>query len=96
MRRAADQRAYLVTGNGCVLRYMYSWVTHVQMVLCLMSLANRAGIHVFLNALRLIYSSWYVHRNKHAVGKDTHQLHSQVGENYCFSTPVVSQSQSFD
>lgn len=96
MRRAADQRVYLVTGNCCVLRYMYSWVTHIQMVLCLMSLTNRAGIHVFLNALRLIYSSWYVHRNKHAVGKDEHQLHSQSGDNYCFSLPVVSQSQSFD
>jgi len=39
-----------------------------------MSLAGRAGIHVFLNALRLIYSSWYVHRTKHAVGKDKRQL----------------------
>lgn len=70
MRRAADQRVYLVTGNGCVLRYMYSWVAHVQMILCVMSLANRAGIQVFLKTLRLIYCSWYVHRNKHAVGKD--------------------------
>lgn len=75
---------------------MYSLVAHVQKVLQLVGLPIRTGINLFLKALRLICGSWYVHIIKHAVGKDKHLLHSQDGDNYWFSLPVVSQSKSMD
>lgn len=89
MRRAADQRVYLVSGSRLVPWYMYIFGLHMYKWFCVLCVYACSWMH------ELIYSSWYVHRIKHADGKDKRKPHSQDRDKYCFFY-CVSQSKSLD